>query len=278
MFSSFSRGTGVPETNHPLAAIWSAITALQSELEEHSRRLEAETVELSSGLEEKLQGLKSSSKLLSQQRAGYIDVFNRARAAGTCTASDEDAFWAALALQDIEAQRIASQVDEITLRIHFPPSKGYLWKFVAPGVFMGLRDFWLERFSARSFSLELRPGRGDAWEPGSSGPTLHLLMSGLSFCINFYDLSLRGDQIPSTLRNVQQAAMAAEAELDITLVFESPLTSKASSAGASVLRRSAVQQPRAESARPGASALLDFQWRVRDSFKFEVRVFQDSVF
>jgi hypothetical protein len=271
-----------PQPASPLAATWAAIIAAQNDLEGDRKAMEAEVDDMSTGLQSKLEGLKKVHALLSDLRKSSVDAYNSKRTAGTMSASEEEAFWSALALHDEELQKASNQLDETQLRLYFPAAKGFLWRLAVPGLFAACKGFWIERFTVRSISLDVVPGRGSAWETNGTAPTCTFAASGLCLSLHVSELSMRGDQVPSTLRNVRQLELVIEADLVAPLAFEPPRavaakdggaarrgpppsSGVAATASAAATRSAAQQQPDI-----GVNKLLGFRWRVLDSFKFEV--------
>ena len=124
-----------------------------------------------------------------------------------------------------------------------------------------------------------------AWEAGSTPPTVTLKASGISLSLHIDELGLRGDQVPSTLRNIRALDLDLEAELVVPLAFAAPEPKKgggAAAPAAAVGRGSAAGHPSAWGAAsagaglpPPASPsaidrLMGFEWRVLDAFRFEV--------
>jgi hypothetical protein len=259
MFKPFSKSSTL-QVAHPLMPIWAAISALQTELEGQTRKLEQEATSMAGELQLRLDQLRAASMQLSKRRVAVVEEYRSG--SSLLSSIEEELFLTKLERIDEEIQKKNEAVDETTLRQFFPAAKGFIWHLAVPGVFVGMHDFWVERFSVKSFSLELSPGRGAAWESGTP-PSCTFVAGGIALSIHVDELGLRGEKVPSTLHSVRQLELVVEAELYCPLAFELPKEAK------NAEKPSVVGKP-GRMPHSSVNKLLAFRWRVLDRFKFEV--------
>lgn len=228
---------------------------------------------MAEALQMKLDGMIQLAAQLAKDKGIHVEEYSKRCAAGPVASVEDDAFWARLADLDLLIEKTSKQIDDARLRIYFPAARGYLWRLAVPGLYAAISDFWLDHFAVKTISLEAKPGRGDCWEAGSTPPTVTLTASGISLSLHVDELGLRGEQVPTHLRRVRQLDLEVDAELFVSLAFEAPAPPKAggsSSAGwGKASAGGGLSPPNASRSLP-IDRLMGFEWRVLDSFRFEV--------
>jgi hypothetical protein len=265
------------QKEHPLKAIMDEIHAIMRHLDAQQHKQEAAFEEMQGMFNMKVASLEDFFKLVSHEKSELLRKFNQV--------SDEEEFWSKLADLDLMCDRTQSQIDEIKSMIYFSPFKGYTYRFAAPGVYFAVGDFWLAELDAK-VNFEMVPGRGAVWEGHGVPPGLALKASPVTVSLHIEDLGLRGDKIPSQLRHIKEIDLTAELDLYVPLAFVPPPRkfeeeemnpSQASAGKPNSQHPQSHHLPHQTSSnkfsgksKPSINKLVTYQWKVLDTFRFEV--------
>ena len=116
----------------------------------------------------RIESLEALQARQSADKVARTAAYNARRKSGGGSAEEDARFFDDLAALDGFLAELGEKVDASKLRLYFPPSRGYTYRASAPGVYLGVGDFWLSSLAAK-FRVTVEPGTGAPWAGGGGG-------------------------------------------------------------------------------------------------------------
>ena len=245
---------------------WGEVTAALKALTTRRAAEEASAARAEAAYKGEEERAAAEVRRVTAERTSLLAEFGRGSSAGSLTPQEEASFWAALAAAEAAVAAATTRLDDIRAALYFPV-KTYGYRFAAGGVYVGMRDFWVESVKC-AVDIRMTPAAGCPWltVPGEAArsadepASLRIQLSPLSLVLHIDKLGLRGESIPAAVRAVGDVVLVLELAVEVPLAFVSPPPVPAA-------KRTG---PHRVGAPPSVDALERFSWRVQDAFRFEV--------